>query len=446
MKKILFLIGGLLSSVVINAQVISNFDGAVLFSDEDINGTARFNAMSGAFGSLGGDMSASDINPAGLAVFSNSQGAITLGYRNTDISTNYYGTTTDYSDNFLNLVQAGGVLVFKPYNGSNWTKFAIGFNYALVKDYENEFEVNGVSDGLTEFDGDPYLDDVYYDNIDGHFFGSYTSGENTKFTVSFAAEYDNNFSFGLSLVSHKIDHFQKGLFEESSNDGNGNLLDASFLQELYTYGQGVGLNVGFIAKPIQELRLGLALQTPTWYNLTEEYRDDLEIKVSNNSRLYTEFSDLNIYEYDLVTPAKATGSIAYLFGKDGLLSLDYTYKNYTKTKLKPNSDFSDTNRSFNSDLKNTSELRIGGEWRFGKIFSLRGGYFYKESPFEDAIDSDNVQGFSIGTGFSFSRSIKLDLAYQKSTNTGVYGFAEYSNPAELDVDEGKFTATLVIGL
>ena len=72
MKKILFLIGGLLSSLVINAQVISNFDGAVLFSDEDINGTARYNAMSGAFGSLGGDMSAVGINPAGLAVFNNS--------------------------------------------------------------------------------------------------------------------------------------------------------------------------------------------------------------------------------------------------------------------------------------------------------------------------------------------------------------------------------------
>ncbi|MET2983987.1 OmpP1/FadL family transporter [Aureibaculum conchae] len=452
MKKILFLIGGLLSSLVINAQVISNFDGAVLFSDEDINGTARYNAMGGAFGSLGGDMSAVDVNPAGLAVFNNSQGAITLGLRNTDILSSYYGTSTTNSDSYLNMTQAGGVLVFNTPRNSNWTKFALGFNYALAKDFENGYEVNGAG-AISEYNGDPYLNndndntnDIFYDNVDGHFFGNYTTGENSKFTISFAAEYNNTFSLGLSLVSHKLDHFQKGLFEESNNDGNGNLLDASYLQELYTYGQGVGLNIGFIAKPVQELRLGLAFQTPTWYNLTEEYRDDLEIQVSNDSRLYTEFSDVNIFEYDLVTPAKATASIAYLFGKEGLVSLDYTLKNYSKAKLKPNNDFVDVNESISSDLQNTSEIRLGAEWRIGKILSLRGGYFYKQSPYADAIDTDHVKGFSLGTGFRFRSNIKLDLAYQKSTNTGVYGFTEFSDPAELDIDNGKVTATLVIGL
>lgn len=451
MKKILFLIGGLLSSMVINAQVISNFDGAVLFSDEDINGTARYNAMGGAFGSLGGDMSAVDINPAGLAVFNNSRVAFTLGMRNTDILSTYYGTSTANSDNYLNMAQAGGALVFNTPRNSDWTKFALGFNYAIVKDYENAYEVNGAGT-ISEYNGDPYLNndndntnDIFYDNVDGQFFGNYTTGENSRFTVSFAAEYNNKFSLGLSLVSHKLDHFQKGLFEESNNDGNGNLLDASYLQELYTYGQGVGLNIGFIAKPVQELRLGLAFQTPTWYNLTEEYQDDLEIDVSNDSRLYTEVSDVNVFEYNLTTPAKATGSIAYLFGKSGLISLDYTFKNYTNIKLKPNTDFVNENKLFSSDLKNTSEVRLGGEWRAGKIVSLRGGYYYKQSPFEDAIDSDNVQGFSLGTGFNFGK-IKLDLAYQKSTNTGVYGFTEFSDPAELDIDNGKVTATLVIGL
>ncbi|WP_117884722.1 OmpP1/FadL family transporter [Aureibaculum luteum] len=452
MKKILFLIGGLLSSLVINAQVISNFDGAVMFSDEDVNGTARFNGMSGAFGSLGGDMSAGDINPAGLTVFTRSQGSITLGLRNTDVLSSYYGTSTDNSDSYFNMTQAGAVLVFDTSGRSNWSKFAIGFNYSLVKDFENGYNINGAS-SISEYNGDPYLNDdanpandIYYENVDGQFFGNSNSGQNEKFTLSMAAEFNDKFSIGLSLVSHKLEHFQNGLFEESNNDGNGNLLDASLLQELYTYGQGIGLNIGFIAKPTQELRLGFAFQTPTWYNLTEEYSDDLEILVSNDSRLYREYSDVNVFEYDLVTPAKVTGSIAYLFGKEGLISLDYTFKNYSKTKLKPNNEFVDVNESFRNDLQNTSELRIGGEWRVGKIMSLRGGYFYKQSPYSDAIDTDNVRGFSLGTGFNFRGNVKLDLAYQKSTNTGVYGFTQFSNPAELDIDNGKVTATLVIGL
>ncbi len=44
--------------------------------------------------------------------------------------------------------------------------------------------------------------------------------------------------------------------------------------------------------------------------------------------------------------------------------------------------------------------------------------------------------------------MKLDLAYQNSTNTDVYSFinANGVEPAELDITNDKFTATLVIGL
>jgi len=464
MKKILFLIGGLLlSSLTINAQVISNFDGAVLFSDEDNNGTARYNAMSGAFGALGGDLSATDINPAGLSVFNHTEAAITLGLRNTDILTSFYGTSTANSNGYLNMTQAGAVLVFNNPIGLNWTKFALGINYSVAKDFENDYNVNGnsgVADfivgptGTSNLSLDPYLNydnddnnDVFYDNVDGQFFGNYTNGQNEKTTITFAAQYNDKFNLGFGIVTHRLNYYQNALFEHSSNDGNSNLLDASFQQELTTYGHGAALNFGIIAKPTQELRLGFAFQTPTWYNLTEEFIEDLEIKVSNNSNIYREpeNTNVNIFEYDVVTPAKATASIAYLFGKEGLISLDYTYKNFTKTKLKPSNEFVNENNLASTELQNTSELRLGAEWRVGKIVSLRGGYYYKQSPYSAAIDSDHVKGFSLGTGFKFGNT-KLDLAYQKSTNTGVYGFVNDLNAAELDMDTGKITATLVIGL
>jgi hypothetical protein len=182
MKKILFLIGGLLlSSITINAQVISNFDGAVLFSDEDDNGPARYNAMSGAFGALGGDLSATDINPAGLSVFNRTEAAITLGLRNTDISTSFYGTSTANNNSYLNMTQAGAVLIFNNPLSLNWTKFALGINYSVAKDFENDYNVNGNS-GIANFiigptdtsnlSLDPYLNydddttnDIFYDNV-----------------------------------------------------------------------------------------------------------------------------------------------------------------------------------------------------------------------------------------------------------------------------------------
>ena len=141
MKKLILLIGGLLSSFTINAQIISYTDAAILFSGEDNNGTARFNSMSGAFGALGGDLSAGDINPAGLAVFSNSETSISFGNRNTDILSSFYGTHNSNSDNYFNLTQAGGVMVFNNNRNSNWSKIAVGFNYTLAKDFENNYIV-----------------------------------------------------------------------------------------------------------------------------------------------------------------------------------------------------------------------------------------------------------------------------------------------------------------
>ena len=452
MKKVLFLIGGLLSSLAINAQSISFTDAAILFSAEDNNGTARFNAMSGAFGALGGDMSAGDVNPAGLAVFKNTETSVSFGLRNTDINTSFHGTNRNNSDNYFNITQAGGVMVFDN-GGSNWTKIALGVNYTLTKDFENDYIVEGNS-GISEFNGDPFLNndgdatnDIFYNNVDGQFFSNATNGQNEKFTFSLAAQYNEKLYLGLSVVTHSLEFTQRALFEESNNDGNSNLLDASLLQELHTFGEGIGFTVGFIVKPSQDVRFGLAYQTPIWYDLTDEFVEDLEISVSNNSQLFIENQGLQVFDYKLNSPSRLTGSFAYVLGKEGLISFDYTLKNYPNTKLKPSSEFINENDLFSNALNNTSTFNVGAEWRIDNV-SLRGGYHYEESPFKDAISSDNIEGFSVGVGFKFNGNLKLDLAYQNTTNTDVYRFLDLDGvePAELDLTNDKFTATLVIGL
>ncbi|HHC78775.1 MAG TPA: hemin receptor [Flavobacteriia bacterium] len=454
MKKFFILLGGwLLSSLAINAQSIPFTDAAVLFSGGGNNGTARFNAMSGAFGALGGDMSAGDVNPAGLAIFKNSSASVTFGLRNTDINTSFHGTNVSNNDNYFNITQAGGVMVFDNSGSPYWKKIALGFNYSLARDFENNYIVRGNS-GISEFNSDPFLNndsdpnnDIFYNNVDGQFFGNTTNGQNEKFTFSLAAQYNEKFYLGFSVVAHSLDFFQNALFEESNNDGNGNLLDASLLQQLNTFGEGVGFSLGFIAKPTQEVRFGVAYETPVWYNLTDQFAEDLEIQVSNDNQLFVETQDISVFDYKLTTPSRLTGSFAYIIGKEGLISFDYTYKNYTNTKLKPNNDFVNENEFFTNGLKNTSTFNVGAEWRLDNV-SLRGGYHYEQTPFEDSIDSDNINGYSFGIGFKFKGNIKLDLAYQNSTNTDVYRFLDLDGvePAELDITNDKFTATLVIGL
>ena len=446
MKKVLFLLGGLLSSLAINAQVLSNSDVAILFSGEEINGTARFNAMSGAFGALGGDLSAGDINPAGLAIFKNSSFSTSLALRNTDINAGFSGTNTLNDNNYLNLSQGGGVFVFNGGRHSDMQKIAIGFNYSINRDFENNWFATGNSGfaPITDF----YDPDVIYGNTEEQTFENFTNGRNDKFVFTFAAQTSENLYVGASITTHSIDFYQSIYAEEFNNDGEGNTFDVSAHEELATFGTGVSFGVGFIAKPSQELRLGVSFQSPTWYELSEEYVafDDV-LFFNGEPDIQRDIESINVFDYNMVTPAKLTGSLAYIVGKEGLISFDYTYKDFKNIKLKPTGEFNDENQNFSNTLKGVSQFKVGAEWRLDKI-SLRGGYNFEESPYTDAIDSDNISGYSLGVGLKLNGNTRLDFSYQNSTNTDVYNFlnVDGAEPANLDINNDRFTATLVIGL
>ena len=446
MKK-LFLAATLCVAFISNAQTLGYNDIGVQFSKENINGTARFNAMSGAFGALGGDLSALETNPAGAAVFLKSEFTLTFGTNNMETTSNYYGNIQFSESNNADITQSGGVFVFNTYSrNSNWGKIALGFNYSLANDFENFWIANGNSNYPTWID-DANDEDILYLNSNGQYFENLTDGENSKYTFTFASEYNENLYLGASISSYDIEHYQQILLEEYNNDGNGNNLDASLIQELFTYGEGFSFNFGLISKPNENLRLGLAYKSPVWYNLSEDYLEsDLEVYYSNTDELLTDYSGINTFDYKLKTPSKFTGSFAYIFDKQGLISIDYIYKNYSDVKLS-NSNFSIENQAFKSDLESTGELRIGTEWRFDDV-SLRGGYHIEKSPYKNALDSDSIEGFSFGAGYKF-RGGKLDFSYQKSSNTGAYNFyPQYNqvNAAELNIDNSKITATLVLNI
>ena len=428
-----------------NAQTLGYTDVGVLFSTEKIMGTARYNAMSGAFGALGGDLSAIDINPAGTAVFALSEFATTLNIADTETMSTYYGMSNFTSNNVTNMPQVGGVFVFRPRN-SVWTKTAIAFNYSSTNEFENFWLAEGNSNYPT-YIFDPNDEEILYLNSDGQYFENITDGAHRKYSFSFAGELNNKIYVGASLIQHDIDHFQRILLEEYNYNDNNDIMDASLIQELLTYGTGFSFNLGVIAKATENLRLGFAYESPTWYDLNEDYVDyDLEIYVSNTNELFTDFSGVNNFRYKLKTPYRLTGSLAYIFGKEGLLSFDYTFKDFKTINLS-GSNFSQENIAIDNSLQAVHQVKVGAEWRINR-FSLRGGYNYENSPYKDAISSDDLEGFSLGAGFNFGAG-KIDFAYQNSSNTAPYNFypqyPEISN-SELEYDFDTYSITLVLNM
>ena len=116
-KKLNLLFMGLLSMSTIYGQDISD---AVRFSQSEIQGTARFRALSGAFGALGGDMSAVSANPAGSAVFSRSHASFTGSNVDSENSTNYFGGLTNSNVSNFDINQGGAAFVFANRNTNSY--------------------------------------------------------------------------------------------------------------------------------------------------------------------------------------------------------------------------------------------------------------------------------------------------------------------------------------
>jgi long-subunit fatty acid transport protein len=448
MKKSLFFIS-LFLTLSTQAQIISSTDAAVLFSADERYGTARFEALAGAFGALGGDMSAVETNPAGLAVFLEDQSSVSLGYRKTRINTSFYGNDIINNDQFINFSQAGGVLVFNLRDDENWNKISLGFNYSIISDYENSFIMEGNS-GIPDFIDDPFLNsdasatnDVFYPNVDGQSFINSTNGLNDKFTFSIGAQYNEKLYYGISISTYNLDYGQIADLAEYNNDGSGNTLDASLIQTLQTTGTGFSLGFGIIAKPTSFVRMGLSYRSPIWYNLTDFYSDDLQIDVSNNTEVFTDVSN-GVFDYKVSTPSLLNGSLAFVFGKRGLLSFDYTFKDYQNTKLRPTAIYATENQELSTTLRGTSQFRVGAEWRLDLV-SLRGGYFMEQSPYKNSLAGDDISGYSLGLGFDMGNNSKIDFAYSNSNYNQPYKFLQASNAGNLSLENQRVTATVVIG-
>lgn len=461
MKKVTLLV--LFCTITLSSfsQSLGYEDLAILFSKDNNTGTARYNAMSGAFGAIGGDISAIKINPAGAAIFRNSSFSASANSRSTDIMTRYYNNSTTTQKEYFGFSQSGAAFVYNTYSNSDWSRIVFSFNYSIRNNYDNHFIANGNSgfSTFTEFPLDTNNPTIQYTNATSQQYVNSFSGELAEYNFAVSGVYKDDLYVGVAINTYDLRFLQKSTLNEQNDDGNGNTLNANFYQENNTTGTGFSVSAGAIYKASKNLRLGFSYQTPTWYTeINEEtnildndgFYGDTEIEASNNNVIYDNTSGnyypIQGYTYKLKTPAKTTASAAYIFGKNGLISVDYTMKNYKKMNLS-NGDFTSENQFFYDNLKNAYTLNVGSEWRF-KALSLRGGYHYQQSPDANAIASDNIKGYSFGTGYSFGNT-KLDFAYQNKTNTQLYDFYPQYNQvsaAELNIDNQIITATLTISL
>lgn len=461
MKKIIFFVAFAAVSYTSYSQSLGYEDLSTMFSRNDRNGSARFVAMGGAFGAVGGDVTAMTINPAGISIFNDSNASIAFQSRSTDYLTTYYGNSTTTQQDFFKVSNAGVVFTFNNYTSDEWSKLAMGINYRVLADFEDTFITKGTS-GFASFDNFP-LDNsenpLVYDIADNQQLSNFYNGYMSELSFAFSGVYEEKMHVGAGLNFYDLNFSQQTILRENNNDGNNNTLKASLYQENFTTGVGFSLSAGVIYKPTNAFRLGLSYQSPTWFteiientNITNNdgFFGDTEIEVSNDDIIYDNTFGGNLPTqgllYKLRTPSKITASTAIIFGKFGLISLDYSTKNYRGLNLSGD-DFSEENLFFDNQLRKVDALHLGTEWRIKKL-SIRGGYIYEQSPDVRAVASDDLQSYSLGFGYNFGW-VKFNLAYTNSNKTGLYDFYPQYNQveaAELNIDNTMVTAGFSVHL
>lgn len=445
MKKIIMAIAVTLNCSLLVAQ--TEFDAAKIIQN-DINGTARYMGMAGAFGALGGDASAIKDNPAGLGIYRTSEmtGTLNLSLQNSNSTWNNTNAKDDLSKlMFSNLTYVKATPTFRSQNSnsgllsSNWS-----FSYNRLKSFNRNSTINGgsssassITDYMGYFTGNisgsdlTYVQGNYepYDNQDipwisvlakeGGLINETVSGNTSswssllnratspfetvsptytlqetgyldEYSIGWAGNFSNRLFLGATVNLQSVNYNAQSSYEEIFGAGGAMTLGS----HVSTTGTGFNLNVGAIVRPIDMLRLGFSIHTPTVFALSDNNYSNLDYYYDNANNGYLTTPTDGSSDYKLRTPWKFNASAAVIIGRKGTISAEYDYSTNTSTKFY-DEDGNAESFTYENDgieilkngqkvkiggiknmLKNVQTIKIGGEYKLTENISLRAGYAY----------------------------------------------------------------------
>lgn len=493
MKKYILTYSLIIASLGAFAQ---NYTDALRFSRMQNLGTARFNAMGGSFGALGGDLSAISVNPAATGVYRNSEFTFTTALSIRDNESLYNNSFSQDSRANFNIGNIGYVGSYKG-NQNGWKNysFAIGHNRinnfhnnqrikgnslnqsSIIDDYVNYLNSNQVDVGVVEEYGNnqtvfgpsqaywlylinPITNNQYEREIRNtssieQIESLEQRGHQSETYFSFGGNYQDRLYVGANISLQSMRFESNRLFEENyiyptpatSNDSVG----VYYAEEnnLLMQGNGFNFKLGAIYKINESIRLGASVHAPTFYNISEEYTFDAISEFSEGTA-YEEETVINNWNYKLRTPMRYMASLAYVFKNIGLFNIEYEYVDYTQAKFddkrRYEADYSEANLGIRNTLKNTHNIRVGAEVR-AEPFVVRAGFRYEDNPYQsnelEFRPDENRKTYSLGAGFR-SQNYNIDLTYMLSDWQTVSQLYQ-SVPSEAIIDNRHHQIMLTMG-
>lgn len=450
-----------------NSSMAQNEMDALRYSQLNVTGTARYTAMGGAFGALGGDMTTLSVNPGGIGVFAKTEASVTVGVLSTGSEAEYLGTLANDSRMNLNIGNAGFVARFNSKKGleRQWAMkgWHIGLSFNRMGTFNSRTSVAGVNTQSSHIDQyvnalngtpginhnspydierfgfgtglmyDAFLFDPVFGGPDTSFLGferavlpfygqtesvtEVTRGSMREVALTFGGNFGNVLYFGATVGIPSVTyHLERRYNERDGQDTIANFNSFTKRDDLSASGNGFNVKFGMIYRPTQWVRIGAAIHTPTFFEMSESYTSTVSSDVFGSR--YDVQSPMGLFDYTLETPFRAIGSLAFVVAKKGLISADYEFVDYRMARMRSSVyAFDAENTSIRNRLRSAGNIRVGTEWRI-QAFSIRGGFAINGNPFTGGYSMDDTR-WSLGGGLRLDRW-SLDLTYMLHRWAGNY--------------------------
>ena len=473
MKKI-FTLGFLMFATGVAAQ--NSYSNAEITSTSDVIGTARYVGMGGAMGALGADISAISDNPASIGLFRKSDVSLTAGalwpkdrsYKEGDKLT--HGTFD----------QMGFVTSWKTM-GSRMRYFNFAFNYQKKFNLNSGFYADNDALGdLSQADQLSSLSNSYYvdENITGTAYNAYvtdkdelgyynswgaygnqyahwSTGSMQAYDINFSGNVLDRYYWGITIGCDNLDYDKYTTYTEfRDGDLTHAIQDYSLYNDQHMSGFGVNFKLGTVIRPIEDnpLRIGVTVETPTWYTLKSSTWHSIDSKYDADGNYTDEKGvyfnhksvDDSYIEYRLRTPWRARVSLGSTVENFFAWGLGYEYANYGKNHMfytggSKRTEDDAMNELTKGNFQGQHTFKMGFEGKPLDCLALRFGYNYVSRIYKDGarlnqdIDSyamdyststafmnlSDVNIITCGLGFKH-KAFYADLAYKYRRQTGSF--------------------------
>jgi len=481
MRKVILLTVATLIGLQVYSQ--NEMDAERIISG-GLSGTARVQAMGGAFSAAGGDFTSASLNPAGLALYKRSDFMITTGLRFVRNQAAYLGQQETEYRNRLGLTNLGLVLYggYRPYSdygraqekGPKLRSYAFSVGFNQLENFYRQTRGMGFNENnsfssylasraqgtrpeqlpfgslaemgyyvwlIDPMQGDSTMYNAAAPNNVLQSVNRTEKGRLNEWNFGLSGNFEDFLYMGLSVGIRSLDYGSTYTFQEEDSKNihggwgayNANTQDSvgfnslQYSERFTTNGSGVNVGFGVIVRPSDFARLGLSVQSPTWYSLNDQYTNSMS-NTSDLNQNYSVSSREGYFEYNFTSPYKVTGGVSFVIAQSLLLNADVDVLDYRTARFNSNTyAFRTENQNIQNMFDRAYNYRMGAEYKYGPLY-FRGGFAWFDPVMND-LGNTYTDMVSNGT---------MRVNAGRRNITGGFGYREESFYIDLGLVNQRF--------